>query len=67
MTYNLLFSGQIVEQFDTLAEAEAYRETAIAGWAQMTDAERAEALDWPDTSLQAIRDEYIITYPLPAA
>lgn len=67
MTYDLLFSGQIVEQFDTKAEAEAYREVAMAGWASMTDAERTKVLDWEDTSLQAIRDEYIIAYPPIAA
>lgn len=67
MTYDLLFSGQIIEQFDTLAEAGACREITMAGWANMTGAERAQALDWPDSSLQAIRDEYIIAYPPPAA
>lgn len=67
MTYDLHFAGQLVEQFDTKAEAEAYREIAMAGWANMSDEERATALDWPDTSLQAIRDEYIIAYPPPAS
>lgn len=57
MTYNLYFSGQLVEPYATRLEAEQVRLEMITHYAEMTDAERQDALDWEDTSLDTIAKE----------
>ncbi|MGI9142552.1 MAG: hypothetical protein ACR2IJ_05130 [Fluviibacter sp.] len=56
------FSGQLVEPFDTLAEAQAVCDEQVKFWIDQGLAYRKQELAWDDVSDQSIRSACSVTY-----
>ena len=62
MLYWFEFSGQLVEPFETLADAQAVCDEQVEFWLAQDIATREPELGWDDLSDDAIRSACCVTY-----
>jgi len=62
MLYWFEFDGQLVEPFETLADAQAVCDEQVEFWLAQDNATRSDELGWGDLSDDAIRNACCVTY-----
>lgn len=62
MLYWFEFDGQLVEPFETLADAQAVCDEQVEFWLAQDEVTRSAELGWDDLSDNAIRNACVVSY-----